>query len=128
MGLEQKVTFPNTVPAWRDVQELLTQHGFPVQVRMIDGQLAFPDEIPVEPWSELRVSSTVGMVTLCREQDRVMLVTWGNVEPPLLRMRNALAWAFAEVGNGHIQTGESDQAAADFLRDAELPADLRADG
>jgi hypothetical protein len=34
---------------------------------------------------------------------------------------------FAELGNGHIQIGESDQVAADFLRNADLPDELRAD-
>ena len=128
MGLELTNSFPNAVPSWHDVQELLARRGFPVQVRMIDGQLAFPDEIPLEPRSELRVSSTAGMVTLRREQDRVLVVTWGNIEPPLLRMRNALAWAFAEIGIGHIQTDQSDQVAADFLRNADLPDELRGDG
>jgi hypothetical protein len=78
MGLEQTVTFPDTVPTWHDVQELLANRGFPIQVRIIDGQLAFPDEIPEEPWHELRVSSDAGMVTFRREQNRVVLITWGQ--------------------------------------------------
>jgi hypothetical protein len=125
MGLEQTVKFPDTVPPWRDVRELLTRRGFPIQVRMIDGELAFPDEIPAEPWRELRVSSDAGMVTVRREQNRVALITWGNIDAPLLRLRNALAWAFAEVGNGRTQTDQGDLAAIDFLRSADLPPELR---
>lgn len=121
MGLESTVTFPTTVPSWPDVQELLAKRGFPVQVRMIDGQLALPDEVPAEPWSELRVSGDAGMVTLRREQNRVTLVTWGNVEPPLLRLRNVLAWAFAEVGSGNIQGDAGEQSATEFVRGADLP-------
>jgi hypothetical protein len=125
MGLEQTVIFPEAVPAWRDVQELLTKSGFPIQVRMIDGQLAFPDEMPAEPWRELRVSSDAGMVTIRREQNRVALITWGNIDAPLQRTRNALAWAFGQAGNGRIQTDQAELAAADFLRSADLPAEVR---
>ena len=125
MGLEQTVTFPDFVPAWHDVQELLAKRGFPIQVRMIDGQLAFPDEMPEEPWHELRVSSDAGTVTLRREQNRVVLITWGNIDAPLVQTRNALAWAFAESGKGPIQTDQGELAAVDFLRSADLPAELR---
>jgi hypothetical protein len=98
MGVEQTVTFPGgAVPAWREVQELLARSGFPVQLRMIDGELAFPDEMPTELWRKLRVGSAAGMVTLRRGPDAVTFVTWGNAEVPLLRARNALAWAFAEM-------------------------------
>ena len=124
MGLEQTVMFPDAVPAWRDVQELLAKRGFPIQVRMIDDQLAFPDEIPEEPWHELRVSSDAGMVTLRRERNRVSLITWGNIDAPLLRTRNALAWAFGQAGNGRIQTDQGELAAVDFLRNADLPVEL----
>ena len=124
MGLEQTVTFAE-VPAWRDVQELLAKRGFPIQIRMIDGQLAFPDEMPTELWNELRVSSDAGMVTVRREQNRVTLITWGNIDAPLVQTRNALAWAFAETGNGRIQTDQGDLAAVDFLRSADLPPELR---
>jgi hypothetical protein len=126
MGVEQTVMFSGgAVPAWRDVQQLLARSGFPVQVRMIDGELAFADEIPTEPWRELRVGSAAGMVTLRRGPDAVTLVTWGNAEAPLLRARNALAWAFAQAGAGRLQTEEGERAAAEFLRDADLPSELR---
>ena len=125
MGLEQTVTFPDAVPAWRDVQELLAKRGFPIQIRMIDGQLAFPDEMPTELWNELRVSSDAGMVTVRREQNRVTLITWGNIDAPLVQTQNALAWAFADTGNGHIQTDQGELAAVDFLRSADLPGELR---
>jgi hypothetical protein len=126
MGLEQTVAFPNgTVPAWPDVRELLAQRGLPVQMRMIDDQLAFPDEVPAEPWRELRVGSPAGMVTLRRGADQVALITWGNADVPLLRTRNALAWAFAEAGAGRIHSDERDQTATEFLHNADLPAELR---
>ena len=125
MGLELTVTFPDAVPAWQDVQALLANRNFPIQMRMIDGQLAFPEEVPVEPWRELRVSSGANMVTIRREQNQVTLITWGNIDAALVRTRNALAWAFAEAGNGRIQTDQGNLAAVDFLLSADLPPDLR---
>jgi hypothetical protein len=125
MGLEQTVLFPDSVPTWHDVQELLAKRGFPIQMRMIDGQLAFPDELPVEPWRELRVSSGANMVTIRREQNQVTLVTWGNIDAALVRTRNALAWAFAQAGKGRIQSEDGEQSAAEFLQSAELPDELR---
>jgi hypothetical protein len=125
MGLEQTVTFPDSLPAWRDVLDLLAKRGFPVQMRMIDGELAFPEDQPAEHWRELRVSSDAGMLTIRREQNRVVLITWGDIDAPMVRTRNALAWAFAESGNGRIQTDQGDLAAVDFLRSADLPAELR---
>jgi hypothetical protein len=92
---------------------------------MIDGELAFPEDQPIEPWRELRVSSDAGMVTVRREANQVTLVTWGNVDAALVRTRNALAWAFAESRNGRIQTDQGELAAVDFLRSADLPAELR---
>jgi hypothetical protein len=123
MGLEQTVTFPGNVPAWTDVSALLKQRGFPLQMRMIDGELACPDETPPEPWRELRVGTEAGMVTLRRGPDRVTLVTWGNADLSLLKMRNALAWAFACVGAGHIVIDDHhDEPADDFLRHADFPS------
>jgi hypothetical protein len=116
MGLEQTINFQAGIPLWPAVQQLLTQRDVHVQMRMIDGELAFPDELPPEPWRELRVSGDAGMVTIRREAARISLVTWGNAEPPLLRLRNALAWALAAAGAGRIQTEQGEQTAEEFLR------------
>jgi hypothetical protein len=126
MGQERVVTFVGgTVPAWERVAELLTRSGFPAQMRMIDGQLAFPDEQPPESWAELRVGTPQGMVTVRREPDRVRLVTWGNADAALLQAWNALAWAFAEAGGGRV-AGEKDAlSAGDFRRQTDLPPALR---
>src|SRR5439155_2636339 len=115
------VTFAGgTVPAWERVQELLTRAGFPVQTRMIDGQLAFPDEQPPESWAELRVGTPQGMVTVRREPERVRLLTWGNADAAMLQAWNALAWAFAAAGAGRIEGTEGAQAADDFRPQADL--------
>src|ERR1700736_6430881 len=106
MGMEQTVNFPAGRPAsWPAVRDLLASYGFAVQVRMIDGELAFPDEEPPENWQELRLSAPEGkVVTVRREPDRLVLVVWGNADAKLVQAWNALAWAFAETGSGQIQT------------------------
>src|SRR5439155_11956977 len=80
MGMEQTVTFSVGRPVpWPSVRDLLVSHGFPVEVRMIDGELAFPNEEPPENWRELRLATSEGLVvTARREQDRVVLAGWGN--------------------------------------------------
>jgi hypothetical protein len=103
MGLEQSVRFPSgPVPAWDAVRHLLEQRSCPVQLRMIDGELSFPDEQPPEDWRELRIGTPHGMVTLRRESDRVHFVVWGNADEAMLQARNALMAAFAEAGNGEV--------------------------
>jgi hypothetical protein len=126
MGLERAVTFAaGAMPAWERVQELLSGAGFPVQMRMIDGQLAFPDERPPDSWAELRVGTPQGMVTVRREPDRVRLVTWGNADAAMLQAWNALTWAFAAAGAGRVEGAEGQQSADDFRRQADLPSALR---
>ena len=129
MGMDRTVSFAGRpTPAWAAVADLLARHGFPVQVRMIDGQLAFPDEQPPPSWQELRVGLPQGMVTLRRQGDDWVLVTWGNADAGLLRARNALAWALAEATGGGIHTPSGPLSAADFLRTADLPAATSGNG
>ncbi len=126
MGMEQAVTFSGgVVPAWATVRGLLAECGFPVQVRMIDGELSFPDEEPPEAWRELRLGTPQGMVTVRREPDRVVAVTWGNADLALVEAWNAVAWAFAEAGGGRVLAASGPVAADEFRRAADLPAALR---
>ena len=126
MGMDQTVVFSSSQPpAWEAVADLLTKHGFPVQMRMIDGQLAFPDEMPEEGWSELRAGTDAGMVTIRREADRVLLVVWGNAEPALQEAWNALVWAFATAGVGQVVTPSGSLSAEEYRAQAKLPESLR---
>src|SRR5689334_19949965 len=102
MGLEQSVTFSGAVPAWSTTCALLAGRKYPVQMRMIEGQLAFPDEEPPADWREIRLGTPGGMETVRREPGRLTFVVWGNAESGMLRARNALMWAFAEAGAGRI--------------------------
>ncbi len=125
MGLDQRVGFAGAVPAWAAVGELLARRRFPVQVRMIDGELALPDETPPDSWRELRVGTPQGMVTVRREKHEVVLVTWGNADAALLQAWNALAWAFAEAGGGRVAAPGGPVGAADFRAAADLPAPIK---
>ncbi len=126
MGMEQIVRFPaGTVPAWPAVQALLAGRGYPVQMRMIDGEQAIPDEAPPETRREVRVGTANGMVTVRREPDRVLCVTWGNADAAMLRAWNALAWAFAEAGGGQVETPSGALSAEEYRRTADLPPELR---
>src|ERR1700722_1700665 len=101
MGMDQTVVFADRkLPAWPEVAGLLARQGRPVQMRMIDGELAFPDEEPPETWREIRVGATGAMVTIRRGEDRVVLVAWGNADAAQRDLWNALAWAWAAAGNG----------------------------
>jgi hypothetical protein len=127
MGMDQTATFGGgAFPPWPAVRDLLARHGFPVQVRMIDGELAFPDEEPAAGWRELRLGTPQGMVTVRREGERAVFVTWGNADAALVQAWNAVAWAFAAAGGGTIAAPDGPRDADDFFRRADLPAPLRA--
>jgi hypothetical protein len=122
MGMDQSVTFTNCpIPTWEAVSALLTAKGYPVQMRMIDGQLAFPDETPPPDWKELRIGTPQGMITIRRESARLVFVTWGNADVEMQKAWNALTWAFAEAGEGSIQSGGENLSAAQFRDKSPLP-------
>lgn len=122
MGMEQKVEFaPGAAPAWEALRDFLAGRGFPVLVRMIDGQLAFPDEAPPDDWRELRLGTPQGMVTMRRDSDALTFVTWGNADRPLLQAWNALTWACAQLGNGQIHSAKGLLPAEEYKRASDLP-------
>ncbi len=107
MGMDQTVMFPGETPAWSAVAKLLAEKGLSVQMRMIDGELAFPDETPPESWREIRVAAAGAMVTIRRQTGRVVLVAWGNADQKQRDLWNALAEAWVSAGSGSIQASES---------------------
>src|SRR4051812_2636054 len=105
MGVEQTVLFAGKpLPSWTAARDLLARHGFPLQMRMIDGQLAFPDEEPPATWAELRFGTAGGMVTVRRDGERLIFVTWGNADEAQRQAWNALTLAFAAAGGGQVLT------------------------
>jgi hypothetical protein len=116
MGMDQTVLLPGVVPDWPAVARLLADKGWPVQMRMIDGELAFPDEAPPESWREIRVASRGAMVTIRRQPGQVALVAWGNADEQQRGLWNSLAWAWAAAGEGTVQTTEGPLDAEAFAR------------
>jgi hypothetical protein len=122
MGMDQKVIFPtSSLPPWAQFADLLAQRKLPVQLRMIDDELALPDETPPHDWRELRVGTPAGMVTMRRDTDGVTLVIFGNADLPMRQSWNALAWALGSLTGGAIQTAGVNRSAAEFAKVAELP-------
>jgi hypothetical protein len=100
MGMTRLVDCPHGVPDWPRVAAWLAQHGAVAQPRMIDGQLAFPDEAPPDNWREIRVALAGGMVTIRRLESAVEVVTWGNADEAMKQAWETVARAFAEAGVG----------------------------
>ena len=129
MGLDQRVRFAaDRAPAWPALRDLLASRGLAPQLRMIDGQLAFPDEEPAPDWQELRVGTASGMVTLRREPDGMRLVIWGNADTQTRQAWNAITWAVAKSSAGVVEGVSGSCTADEFARTAELPTGFAADG
>lgn len=104
MGMDRKVVFaPGRLPGWPELAAGLGTRGVPVQLRMIDGMLALPDETPPDTWRELRVAVAPGMITLRRDPDGITLVTWGNADVGLRQAWADLTSALAELTGGSVQ-------------------------
>ncbi|HSC70418.1 MAG TPA: hypothetical protein VLH58_03645 [Candidatus Methylomirabilis sp.] len=126
MGMEHVVHFLNEgAPDLRRVMELLAEHGFPVQMRMADGELTMPNEVPPEGWKDVRLGTPSGMVTLARRDRELLVVTWGNADDPMQRAWNAVAWAVAKGGSGQILRPGGLQDPDEFRRSALMPDALR---
>lgn len=107
MGMDQKVIFPpEKTPSWPALVEAVAKSGVRLEMRMIDGELAFPDETPPANWRELRVASQGGMITLRREPDGISLVIWGNADANTRQAWDALASALtAMTGGSSVASG-----------------------
>ena len=126
MGMEHVVRFPGEAsPDLRRVLALLAEHNFPVQVRMVDGELTMPDEVPPDGWKEVRLGTPAGMVTLVRHGREVHVVTWGNADERMQRAWNAMAWAVAKAGSGQILRPEGLQNPDEFRASVPMPDVLR---
>ena len=103
MGMEHKVSIArNTAIVWTELTAYCNARAFPLQLRMIDGELAFPDETPPHDWRELRISTSGGMVTLRRDNDGISVVVWGNADDAMRQAWNALTLVLARVTGGSI--------------------------
>jgi hypothetical protein len=122
MGMDQKVIVPpEKTPAWTDLQAFLAAKNLPVQMRMIDGELAFPEEAPPDDWRELRVSMAAGMITMRRESDGIALIIWGNADANLRQAWNTLTWAIAHLSGGRVHTEAGIVTADEFAKTEKFP-------
>ena len=121
MGREYLLRFPGgKLPQLTRVMTLLAERGFPVQVRMVDGELILPTEMVPERWTEVRLGTPTGMVTLARRGEDLAVVTWGNADEAMQRAWNAVTWAVAKAGAGEILRPQGPQSPDDFLAEVGL--------
>ena len=126
MGMEHVVRFPKgAVPPLSQVIALLAEHNFSVQVRMVDGQLTLPGEVPPDRWSEVRLGTSGGMVTLTRRGDELAVVIWGNADASMQNAWNAVAWGVARVGQGKIVQREGLQEPSEFRASVPMPDSMQ---
>lgn len=97
MGMEKRIALPSGIPPWERVVEALRPET--VEMRMIDGELSFPEEVPPEGWRELRVAHGGSMVTIRRGEGEIILVCWGNADAAQLRLAELLAEAYSRATN-----------------------------
>lgn len=103
MGMNQKIAFvAEKTPAWSALVEWLAARRCPIDLRMIDGELSYPDETPPENWREVRFGTPAGMITMRRDSEGITLVIWGNADDKLQTVTNEVAKAIAELTGGSI--------------------------
>ncbi len=105
MGMSILIEFPKSPPPWSMIKEGLFAKGVTPEMRMIDGELSYPDEEPPETWQELRISLSGGMISLRKGDHSLECVVWGNADPTLRENWRLLAEVCAEVGQGKIVSG-----------------------
>lgn len=126
MGMEHTVRFSGQkVPPLPEILAVLEEHNFPVQVRMVDGELTLPDEVPPDEWKEVRLGTSAGMVTLVRRGQELTVVTWGNADGAMQSAWNAVAWAAAKAGEGKIVRPGGLQSASEFRASVLMPEIMR---
>jgi hypothetical protein len=83
-----------SVPSFGSLADLLARAaaaGNPCQLVMVDGVLVMPSVPAPEVWSEVRLRTPEGMVTLRRQGAEVAVVVFGNATPQLLAARDRIA-------------------------------------
>ncbi len=96
MGTTRRIPCQHGIREWSAIASRLAASGIDVQMRMIDGQLALPDEVPGDDWRELRVSLSGWMVTIRRDGSALELVSWADPPSELQSAVAALANALID--------------------------------
>jgi hypothetical protein len=90
MGLDQTVARPGPLPL-DALLARLAGDGLACTVAMIDRQLVDPRQPPPSTWSEARLRTPSGMVTLARTSDGVRVLVFGNADAPLIEVQQRIA-------------------------------------
>ena len=103
MGMSIQVEFgPSTGLSWNKLVGQLGKQGIAIEMRMIDGEIAFPTDEPTEDWKELRVSHSGAMLTIRRQPSGIELVSWNTDDTAIATLRENLALAAACVSEGTV--------------------------
>jgi hypothetical protein len=121
MGLDRTIHYsvPQT-PSWAAIQGELARVDVAVELRIIDGLPAFPDETPDDGWKELRIGTSAGMITLRRREGAITCVVWGNADETLSAVWSKVIWACATAAKGHIQLPSGPISADRFAQSIDL--------
>jgi hypothetical protein len=95
MGLETNVTIGTDLAT---ALTALGRGGVACQVLMVDGQLVPPAAPPPASWTEVRLRTPAGMVTVRRRGDQATVLVFGNAAPEVLAVRDRVAEALAGGG------------------------------
>lgn len=129
MGMRHRVTFADgEPPQWELVRDFLADRGYLVHLRMVGPELVFPDDLPPEDWTEFRIGRPGAMATLQRDGQSIHCITWGNADAPSQEFWNAIAWAYAMLGNGTIECEHGCLSPVEFCAIVTIPEVLKDEG
>src|SRR5262245_37727359 len=77
--------------------EALAARGIRGMVAMVDGQLQQPGTSVPESWRDVRLRFPAGTVTLARRPEGVAVVVFGNADPPLVEVQQAVSDELARL-------------------------------
>ncbi len=83
MGLTRDVVVAQ-IPSLATLLERLAAAGLPSALLMVDNQLVSPRLPPPSQWSDVRLKTPAGTITLKRRPDGVALTVFGNADAALL--------------------------------------------
>ena len=95
MGLEVFVARPGATCPLDALVATLAARGVVATVMMVDNQLCMPGAPIRADWSDARLRTAAGTVTLRRRPDGVALLVFGNADPALQEAQRQIAAALA---------------------------------
>lgn len=109
MGIQ--VTIPGCEPG--NVRVVAKDLG--MALRLVENMPAFPDEEIPEEFSEIRLGSDGGMISVRNQPGALVLVVWGNAEESLCQALVKMAGGLAARGAGIVRAAGKEWALADWL-------------